>query len=94
MAVYFLVRRNPDINRAIGHHTVEVHIENRNGDEVLDQGTMEKYGISTQELDTRFGGDIEKWMEWIGQQMLHKYKQSVNVHTDLLKVHGTAIPIE
>lgn len=91
---YHLVRRNPDINLAIGHHTVEAHIELKEGDTLLDRGVMEKYGISTEELAVKFGSDIEKWLAWVGRDMLVKYKQRVGVQSDLLKVHDTSVLLE
>lgn len=93
-SAFHLVRRNPDINMAIGHHTVEVHVELREGDSILDRGVMEKYGISTEELVSRFDSDVEKWLLWIGRDMLAKYKQRVGLQSDLLKVHGTDILLQ
>lgn len=92
-STYHLVRKNPDLNPATGHHTVEVHVEERDGDTLVNRGVSEKYGISTEELIGRFDSDVEKWLAWIGRDMLAKYKRRMGVCHDLLKVHGTSAEI-
>jgi len=89
---YNLKVTNPTVDGTTGHHTIEVVVIDDGGGE----GVPEKYGIDLPSLDGRFGGDIEKWREWVGQEMLAKHLRRQQVKGEIAKWHGQkfAIPSE
>lgn len=92
-----LLRTSPDIDASVGHHTIEVSVQEVTmtpSPVLMDQGETEKYGISAAELIAKFGGDVEKWLAWVGQDMLQKHNQRVGIQTSLLQLHNTSVDIK
>lgn len=90
---YHLLRENPDVSNTTGLHTIEVSVHEHHDDGSIVNGVMEKYGISLAEINQRFDGDIEKWLAWVGRDMLAKHKARQGVHMELLAKHRTKAPI-
>jgi hypothetical protein len=89
---YRVIFDNPDINTITGHHTIEAVIEEFANDGSM-KGVKEKYGISLAEINSRFSGSVDKWLAWVGRDMLTKHKSRHGVHTELMSKRGVAIEV-
>jgi hypothetical protein len=94
MVTYHLHHDNPDVSPITGHHTIEVCVHEHHDDGSIVMGVMEKYGISLAEIDQRFNGSVDKWLAWVGREMLAKHKSHQGVHTELLMKRGTKVEIK
>lgn len=87
--MYKLHRSAPDID-GIGQHTVCVQVREYNdAGELVGIGKKEKFGISSVELQSRFGGDEEKWLTKVGTDMLRIYKARKAIQSRLLSINDT-----
>jgi len=91
---YELVIENPSINGITGHHTIQVHICELDEDgKLIDKGIMEVYGIDSLALTRRFDGSLDKWLGWVGQEMLYKHKRRRAAQDQLLTMQGRRIKL-
>jgi hypothetical protein len=89
---YKLKLKNTSIDGTTGHHRLDCWIEERAGEAIL-LGAVESYGIDLGSLNSQFGGEVEKWLNWIGQDMLKKHLNRMNVHREIASWEGREIPL-
>lgn len=66
-------------NGVTGHLTIHARIVERDGESEV-QGVPETFGIDPIALDSQFGGDGEKWREWVKEQMLVKHQKRMKAY--------------
>ena len=93
MSTYQLKIENPSIDGTTGHHMVRVHIVEQVDAEQTVHGIKEVYGIDSTALDLKFAGDVNKWLQWVGQEMLAKHIRRTKVQAELLTMHGKTIDL-
>jgi hypothetical protein len=93
-STYKLVITACDYSVLIGHHQFTCHIEETLPDGTIIHGTPEVNGISVQALQSRFGGNLEQWRDWVQSRMLALHLIRRDVHTEILQWRGMRLPIE
>jgi hypothetical protein len=91
---YRLVIDAADFTGTTGHHELTVHIEESLSGRVIATGTSNRFGIHPNVLQSRFGNDISKWREWIGNEMLTRHRNARSVQTELLTWKGKSYDIK
>lgn len=83
-----------DIDSVAGHHSITSQIE-----ESDDTGTLvhapvrETFGISHDALSLKFGGDIEKWRDWVAREMSDRHRRRMAVQAKILGWRGQKLDI-
>jgi len=94
MTKYQLHVAKPSVNGTTGHHTVECHIiEHPDDGGGPVHGIMEKYGIDSLALTSLYGGDVNKWLQSVGQEMLVKHQRRQQINTDLANLANKTIDL-
>jgi hypothetical protein len=94
MAKYQLKVLNPSIHGVTGHHTIEVIVVETADNGSTIEGVPEKYGIDSMVLRDVYAGDVKKWLQVVGQEMLEKHQQRQAAHLDLLALDGQSIDLK
>jgi hypothetical protein len=94
MSTYKLKVEKASINGTTGHHTVFVRVIETTPDNQTIQGVGITHGIDPISLQRKFNGDIQAWLNDVGQDMLTKHIQHTQIQTELLKLTGTTIEIK
>ena len=92
-STYYFIVDNPNVSAITGHHTIEVVIEEHQEDGTVVRGIVEKYGMGATEINQRFGGDVDKWLAWIGREMVAKHRARQGIHSELMNRRGQTIQI-
>ena len=84
-----------DIDSVAGHHTIHAQIEERdhNG-ELAHTPIPETFGISHDALEVKFGGDVEKWRDWVAKEMAERHRKRRGVHDKVLEWKGKKFEIK
>jgi hypothetical protein len=91
-SIYSMKLTNASMDGITGHHRVDAQIFEQAGDTTI-PGVRETYGIDLAALNSQFGGDTAKWQAWIGQEMLQKHMNRMNVHKEIAGWEGLEIPL-
>jgi hypothetical protein len=91
--MYELVITASDLSNLTGHHNFTCHIEETQADGTIVRGVPEVFGIEWRALQSRFGGDINQWRDWVQAQMHTRHIARMAVHTEILSWQGTRYAI-
>jgi hypothetical protein len=94
MSKYQLKIEKPSVDGTTGHHTILVHIIELTDSNQTIAGIKETYAIESTALDLKFGGDIQKWLQWVGQEMLTKHVRRTQSHMELISLNGKTIDLD
>lgn len=76
-----------------GRITVEARImDSVNGVEI--EGAVEIWHIEALEIESKYHGRVEGWLEHIGREMLGRHRSRTAVHTDINKWKGKRMDIK
>jgi len=75
-----------------GHMTVMARIID-DTDKAHGTGAVEIYGIESMELQSKYSGDVGKWLHWVSRQMHHKHCKRAAAHVELAQWKGKTIDI-
>jgi hypothetical protein len=87
-STYRLIVIGADLTGVTGHHTIHTRIEETAADGETLLGVPDTFGIEIVALERRFGGDIEKWRDWVGATMLKRHQNRMSVQTKVLDWQG------
>jgi hypothetical protein len=93
-SIYALIVTASDYSTLIGHHQFTCHIEETLPDGTITRSTPETFGIEWRALQSRFGGEIERWRDWVQAQMLSRHQARMAVHKEILQWRGQKYPIK
>lgn len=80
-------------NGTTGHLTIHARIIERE-DKTEISGVPETFGIDPLALESQFGGDGEKWREWVKDQMMVKHQKRMKAYTQGHAWAGKEWPVE
>lgn len=86
-STYTMRVANIYVDGTTGHHRMDVTIVEKAGDSTI-VGVTETYGIDLASLNSKFGGSIEKWREWVHAEMLKKHLNRMSVHHEMAQWEG------
>jgi hypothetical protein len=95
-STYQFVITSADLTGITGHHQITAHIEETtaNGNVIkVIKGVPETLGVELTVLQSRWGGDIVRWRDWVAQQLLTRHKARQSVHYDVLGWAGQKFPL-
>ena len=90
---YQLVITSAGITGTTGHHTVQCHIQETHDDGAVVNGLSDTWGIESIALQRQHGGDVVKWRNWIGNQMLDRHRLRMMAQAEIATWHGKAFDI-
>lgn len=76
-----------------GHIAIHVRILERRGEETI-QGATESYAIELTALQSRFQGEVEVWLRWVGREMKRNHLRRTALHTEVGGLQGKELEIE
>lgn len=84
-----------DLDSIAGHHSITAQIEEtgENG-ELVHVPVRETFGISHDALEKKFGGDAERWREWVIGEMMDRHKKRTRVQGKVAEWTGKKIEIQ
>jgi hypothetical protein len=74
-----------------GHITVEARIIDDRSSVV---GAIERWHIEALEISSKYNGQVEGWLEYIGREMLNRHKSRTAAHTSIQRWKGKKLDIE
>jgi hypothetical protein len=93
-STYKLVISSGNLRGTTGHHEIQCFIRETRPDGKSIDGTPETFGCESMALERKFGGDIKKWRQWVGREMLRKHKSRMLANAEILKWSGQEFDIE
>lgn len=80
-------------NAATGLITMEARIID-GGNEPNSVGAVERFHVEALDIANNYGGDVERWLQHKGREMLHRHKLRTATHSDIGKWHGQRMEIK
>lgn len=72
---------------------IDVAADAANGaNEVI--GAVERFHVEALDIANNYGGDVERWLQHKGREMLHRHKLRTAAHNDVGKWHGQRMEIK
>lgn len=57
-------------------------------------GAVERFHVEALDIEKNYGGDVERWLQHKGREMLHRHKLRTATHSDIGKWHGQRMEIK
>lgn len=85
---YSMHVKSAGTNGTTGHHTVHVYIHETLDDGSTFDGIVETFGIESTALESAYGGNIDKWREWVTGELLSRHKKRRLAHAEISQWMG------
>ena len=76
-----------------GHVTVKCRIDDSASDPVHGTGAVELLGIDAMEIESRYNGNVRRWLHRMGMEMLRRHRSRTAVHDQLGELKGKRIEL-
>lgn len=57
-------------------------------------GAVERFHVEALDIANNYGGDVERWLQHKGREMLQRHKLRTAAHNDIGKWHGRRMEIK